>query len=363
MAEEQLNATSPELVANKEIAVNVKAPYTLHVVIAAMVVVLSLIALGLSGYSLLQLAQLKQTEAKVSAQTNHKFEDLTLQYHQVLEKINDTERLSNQSVTQLEESVQKKLQDATDSLKNTLEKSQLRSQDWSLFRARYYLELAYINAFWGQDNQTTSALLTQADQILKEINEQALFPIREALAKEILEVNSTPQLDKAGLLNKLNALQSQISQLEIKNPSFSQAGDSHFARLRPTWKEAFWENINQLKKLIIVRRNNQSIALPIGPEEEALMRGSLQFSLQQAQWAILQADQPVFNIALEQAQKIVGSTFDQTLAGNKKFMQSLEDLKSTKLAPKAIDLSESVNLLNNYINTKLPSYSHQEANK
>lgn len=236
-------------------------------------------------------------------------------------------------------------------LQTALQQRFYQNQDWLLLKARYYLELAQINNHWTQNPNATILLLQQADQLLKEGNNQShLFTTRQAIAKEIGALKALPVMDIAGLLSQLDALQGLITQLPTKNsialletsPSNSEQQETL------TWRTQLQYSMNFLKKFVIIRRND-TIQPTLSVEHDAVIRDKLSMNLHIAQWAIIQNNPVVYKNALIQALEIINTNIDKKSTSATAVINQLKELQQLKFNPQPTVINESLALLNQLI--------------
>lgn len=224
--------------------------------------------------------------------------------------------------------------------------------DWSLFRVRYYLELAQINNQWSADLQTTLALLQTADSLLSQIHDQRLFPIRQSLAKEISSLQRVPPLDLPGMLSKLVAIQDNIINLPLKPASSVSAETESLSYSKPpSWKATVDTTWHALKKLIIVRHYPEGMSLPLSPSEITPLKEAIQLNLQETQWALLQHNTPVFQLTLKQAIASINSRFDTHAAATLDVLKQLSSLQQVTLEQTKPELSTALSQLNQLLQT------------
>ncbi len=80
-----------------------------------------------------------------------------------------------QDVNQQQAQADNRLTAIQKTLSSALQERWYQNNEWLLLKARYYLELAGINAHWSDNPQTTIALLQQADDLLVNLHEPELF--------------------------------------------------------------------------------------------------------------------------------------------------------------------------------------------
>lgn len=266
-------------------------------------------------------------------------------------------KTSNTAIThtlnQMQTKLQQRMQKLEKNVQTAMQQRLYQKQDWLLLKARYYLELAQINAHWSEDQQATIALLQQADALLITFGDQESFTVRQAIAREIAQLQALPKIDIAGLLSQLDAAQSIISDLSIKQPynqtkdTTSKASESKVT----TWREQLRESINLLGKLVVVRRYDNNIQPLLSPMHQAMLRESIRMNLQEAQWAILQNNPAVYQLALTQAIKNIKRSFEENTS-TQSLIKQLQRLQQEKLATSKPVIEESLPLLNQLIESK-----------
>ncbi|KTC95098.1 uroporphyrinogen-III C-methyltransferase [Legionella feeleii] len=319
---------------------------------ASFVPVLSLIMAGIALASGLYAAytsqQLHQTASQQTQMLNSEINEL--KRNQLEAKTHFAEAAQTSSQTQ--EKIQTQVQELSKNLHIAMQQRLYQKQDWVLLKARYYLELAQINGHWSNDQQATIALLQQADTLLATVSNHQLFTVRQAIAREITQLQALPKIDTAGLLSQLDAAQSIISDLPIKQ-AFNQASTAHTKNIDnsspTTWRERFHDSMSLLEKLVVVRHHDEEINSLLSPVHQAVLRESIRLNLQEAQWAILQNNAQVYQLALTQAIKDVKRTFDESAESTQALIKKLQDLSQENLAPTKPVIKESLPLLNQLI--------------
>ncbi len=302
-----------------------------------------LVGLGYVVYSHVQLQQQMQTLMLETAtlKTQQSNTGLAIQTFQT--------NLSNDAAT-----FDKQLQGLDKSLQSALQQRWYQTNDWLLLKARYYIELATINAHWSNDTPTTAALLQQADQLLAAQHDQRLYPVRQALASEITQLNSVAPLDKAGLLSALNALQNTLEQLPLKNNAMLKKTNTTADSSPPLtgWRAQLQQTMQQLGKLIVIHHHDNAIQPLMTPAYEAMLLESIRFNLQMAAWAVLQNNQAVYQLSLSQASQQVNLRFDINAANTQALLKQIAQLQQQQITQQKIVPDRSLPLLNDYIAVK-----------
>lgn len=308
--------------------------------ILSLLVTIALIISMSTGYVVLDLKR----------HATRSYQSIDQQIHYFQEKIqilntalNEQNAAHTTAVAQLSSQVQQLEQKFTSSLKQYLN----QNNEWLLLRVRYYLELAQMNAHWQADRTITLALLKQADALLADIQDQRVFNIRQQMAKDIEAIKALPELDTIGLLSQLDAVQQQLKLLTIEIPQLSQALSSSSSP--QSWRMKLNNSLESLKQLVVIRRNDINTPPLLTSAQKDIWLQMIQLELQEAQWAVLQKNEPVFQLALNQALRTIQQNFTLNDARTKSVVNTLQNLKKTLFVSHFPDLSQSLQLLNQLI--------------
>jgi len=260
-----------------------------------------------------------------------------------------------QNFVQAQNDLQGKMDTLNHQLQNAMNQRLYQNQDWLLLKARYLLELAQTDAYWSHNYTTASALLQQADDVLKQINSPKIFDVRQAIAKEITLLKGANTLDVAGLLSQLDALQLGVGKLAIEtNMTDTEATNSTAsptASTPSTWRTRLHGSLNLLEKLVVVRRDNEDVKPLLTPLFESLLRESIRMNLQEAQWAILNNNAAVFQLSLKQASQNLKRTFSDKEQNTEALIKQIDTLAATQLNPEKPELGLALPLLNRLIDS------------
>ncbi len=85
--------------------------------------------------------------------------------------------------------------------------------------------------------------------------------------------------------------------------------------------------MNILKKLVVVRHNEEEVQPLLSPLHQALLRDSIRLDLQQAQWALLQNNPKVYNLSLTHALQNIKRNFAENEQSTQALIKQLQDLQ------------------------------------
>ncbi|OCH98180.1 hypothetical protein A8135_11455 [Legionella jamestowniensis] len=310
-------------------------------------VLLAIIALIFSVYSLHRDKQFamkaEQEKQTVIAQLHN------LKQQQVkTQSINDSVETLDKTQTEFKNHLQAIEQE----LHTAMQQRLYQKEDWTLLKARYYLELAQVNAHWSNDPQTSIALLKQADTLLSALSEQPIFAIRQAIAQEIAQLQAAPKVDIAGILSQLDAAENNLSNLSLKQPLANMQGKTNSMKKTSPWREQLRESLNSLSDLIVIRRHDEAIEPLLSPQQQSMLEEIIRMNLEEAQWALLQGNPEIYQLALSKAIKTIKRAFDENTPATQALLQQLQSLQQQKLEVAKPTLDKALPLLNQLIENK-----------
>lgn len=230
----------------------------------------------------------------------------------------------------------------------TLDKND-SDQQWALHQAQYAIQLAQLNAKWGNDTATTLALLQQADHLLSQHHDAALFPVRQALARETTSIKNTPTLDMPGLLSQLDALQQLISQYTLTQPITTQTETaSEKMTDKPkqnAWYPHFKNTLLFFRQLFVIRHHDSPLEPLMSPAFQAAQKEIIRLNLQEATWAVLQRDDTIYQLALKQARENLIRAFGESEQTIINILKQLDELRNITLRAETFVPHESEQLL------------------
>ncbi|MBU0539805.1 MAG: uroporphyrinogen-III C-methyltransferase [Gammaproteobacteria bacterium] len=223
-------------------------------------------------------------------------------------------------------------------------------QDWLLAEAEYLLRLANQRAQLSHDPRSAAQLLSSADEILRDLDDAGLHPVRAQLAKEISALQSSAERDVEGSYLALQALANEAEKLKIyKAPSYEAL---EVTEEQSGWQQrlqggltAAWE---KLRSYIRIRHHEENFRAQLAPEQEAVLRASLQLMFEQAQLALLANQPELYQRALEKAASWLNRYY-QLDEHRDALLQQIDTLAEVKVDAELADISGSLRSLKEYI--------------
>ncbi len=233
-------------------------------------------------------------------------------------------------------------------------------EDWLLAEAEYLLRLAQQRLLMERSGSGAVALLVAADDILRQVDDADLFPVRDKLQRDITQLKLLPQVDRQGLYLQLLAVIGQIEQLpmipvwQAESLTVERTGDeqpvSDVAEtgVWPTVKASFWRVMAQLKDQVRIRRDDEPLQPLLPPDAGGYLKQNLRFLLEQAQLAMLREETAVYQASLAQADALLLEYF-ATQDTAQRLAAQVRDLAAQPIAIELPSINGSLLALQDYI--------------
>ncbi|MFT5720455.1 MAG: uroporphyrin-3 C-methyltransferase [Motiliproteus sp.] len=324
--------------------------------LAILALLLALIALAIIGYGYILIQQLhtQQTEQlsgfkQQLSSSNTANRQLQQQNGQILGELQQirsasTEQQSNvdELQTRLSKAMQQVSKLGTDTRK-----------DWLLAEVEYLLRLASQRVLMEGNASGALSLLQGADQILKETDDVSIYPVRKALAQDMVALESVPSVDIEGMFLKLNAINAQVDKLRLlpitdkhQLPEIlKQITPDGMSQINASWASA----MDKLGNLIVIRHREDAVTPLLSPEQHYFLIQNLHLMLEQTQQSLLQGKQDAYDAGLKKSAQWISSYFEATDPTTQALLRNLSDLQGIKIAPKLPDISGSLRELKTYL--------------
>ena len=217
-----------------------------------------------------------------------------------------------------------------------------RLDDWKLAETEYLLRLANQRVYLQNELKGAHGLFDAANQVLASLDDPALLVVREQIAKEMLLLGQHSQLDRQGIYSELQALKALIHD-SIQPPNeFNATADAAPTNTATTPEQdmGLWQ---QLLSLVSIRHREEAFNAPLSASQYQLLEHNLNLMLEQAQWALLKADNTTYQNSLISAQEWISKNIRHSNANVVlKNITALSKINVTQTAPQ---VSESLRLL------------------
>ena len=226
---------------------------------------------------------------------------------------------------------------------------------WLLAEVEYLLRLANQRLIMAGDTTAAQALLTSADNVLRQLDDVNLHTVRAAVATDLAAVRAIPKVDVEGIYLRLSALIEQAGKLEIfqlpKQEDLAREDDaaSWQGRLRQGYEAA----LSKLSNYLVIRRRDVPMQALMDPQWEGLVRQNLRMLLEQAQVALLSGNQSIYTESLQRARHWVDQFSDSDEARASAINAEINQLASFTISVPLPDISQSLAALDNALEQRL----------
>ena len=223
-------------------------------------------------------------------------------------------------------------------------------QDWRLAEAEHLLRLASLRLAAVQDLASAQVLVQAVGEILREQQDADALPAREQVATLLQQLRSVEQPDRSELFVQLAALRDQVATLLPLAPRFVAAADGTPAPAEGDGSSLLLRWREQLSQYFRIQLNaDQDIRPLLAGEQLAQLRLTLSLALEQAQWAALNGDAPVYAAALAQARDLLDTYFRQDNPQSAALRSSLATLAARPVSIATPDTGPALAALQAYI--------------
>ena len=219
---------------------------------------------------------------------------------------------------------------------------------WLGQEAVFLTRLAGQRLLVARDVDAALALLEQADALLRDTGEPKFEGVRLAIARDRAALAAVPRVDQVGLYATLSGLIDQVDKLQLEFEAPSSQAEATASSDAGWWAQAAngWHAaLAKLSDHLIVRRRSDEIAQLMTPEWAALARQNIRMLIEQAQIAMLSANQPLFERSLQRASGFIALFAEQDPERVSSVVRTLDALRSETIAPELPELTETRSLL------------------
>ncbi|SIS86472.1 uroporphyrinogen-III C-methyltransferase [Neptunomonas antarctica] len=331
--------------------------------------VISIIALGGSGYLYWQSLQtqqndsaiienLKQEVAKAVADATTQMTDTKSLVASQVSSVNQNLTLLQSQSSKEQKGIEELQQRLTQSIQQVTAKQSNSRKDWLLAEVEYLLRLANQRILMENTSNGALTLLKSADKILKETDDVSIYAVRKSLATDIAALESVPTYDIEGSYLKLAALNEQVGHLRLipltdKNQLPSLIEEITPESMSSTWtsglKESWAKAVDKVEQLVVIQHRDEAIEPLLSPAQNYYLQQNLHLMLEQAQLALLQKNQTAFDYSLSRAEEWLSTYFEAKDATTQALLRGITELRELKIAPVMPDISGSLNALKSYL--------------
>ncbi len=219
--------------------------------------------------------------------------------------------------------------------------SGLQEQDVQRLEVEYLLRTARHMSYLTGDLQQAENLLLQADRMIRDFDDLAYLPVREALAEDIQALRAVAAPDVDGLYFQLAALAGEAGRWEWWPEDRFQTDGSDALPEDASWHLRLGR---ELRDLVNIRYRDDVSTRRLTATEFSQARTQFRLLMQQAQAALLQGRQSLYESSLDQAMEWVAEGSDQIPQGDRVRAQ-LEELRAVQVQVQVPDIDRGLTRL------------------
>ena len=233
-------------------------------------------------------------------------------------------------------------------------------QQWLLAEASALLRLAQQQLIVARRVRTAQALFIAADDVLKLIDDPAIFSVREILADELAAIRAVPEVDIQNIYLQLGAISNQTGTLQISNDLDQQiANGDPVILFNETQNEnsgilsGFVASIkNLVNRFFVVRRRDEPIQTLMTPGQEAVLIQTVRLQIEQGRTALLKGEQEIYTSSLIQASSLINQYLSGEAEAKTSILPTLELLARRRIITELPVLSRTQAALEQILQTQ-----------
>ncbi len=237
-----------------------------------------------------------------------------------------------------------------------------------LAEAEYLTRLARHRLVAEKNSKNAIKLLVSADLVLRDLESLSLTEVREAIAKSIAKLRSSPTIDREGLYTQLGALSDQLVELPMINYPIevTQASTINISTTSAPegWKEKLIYSLDSALASLADLVRIQELDAPLSPmpsaDESRYLRYSLAILLEHAQVALLREEETIYRESLQKASEQL-SQYAKLNQLALPYLEQLSRLEGENIIQKFPDISPELKILKDYIDDQLFSVQPKSA--
>ncbi len=208
------------------------------------------------------------------------------------------------------------------------------SQQWLLAEAASLLRLAQQQMVVARNIRTAQALFIAADDVLKQIDDPAIFSVREILAAELAAIRGVSEAPIQDIYLQLGAISEQLESLQVNNDLQQQVAAGERVALfndrsieEPGLLSQFFSKLgNVVSRFLVVRRRDTPLDALMTPGQEAALLQTVRLQLEQGRTALLKGEQEIYSASLLQARTNIADYLSGEAALKSSILSSLDTL-------------------------------------
>lgn len=219
-----------------------------------------------------------------------------------------------------------------------------RLDDWKLAETEYLLRLANQRVYLQHEFKGAQGLFDAANQVLASLDDPSFTLVREQIAKEMLLLGQHSELDRAGIYSQLQAIKGLIHDAIQPPQTFIQEAQTQADDSKEQSDTSLWQ---QILSLVSVRYRDDAFNAPLTNSQYQLLEHNINLMLEQAQWALLKADNNIYHSSLNNAENWIGANLRHSNANT--LLNKIRELNQIDIQQTTPDVNTSLRMLRQII--------------
>lgn len=240
--------------------------------------------------------------------------------------------------------------DRVESVADALARAQVDTRtSYTLAEAEYLLKIADQRLLVERNPETAQTLMRTAQQLLGQLEDGRLLPVREALAADIQALDGVDSVDVLGIQAELLALDRALDDLTLPvRRLMDPARDSQSAS-----EAAPDQWLARLQNYIRIREVETPIAPLVTASDAGRAREILRLNLEQIKVALIREDQQLFDAGIRQALRLTEHYFSVQDGAGASVFSALQRLQGTPVVQSIPDAAQGLRALQGYRQARL----------
>lgn len=209
-----------------------------------------------------------------------------------------------------------------------------------LSEIRYLIDLA--NLYLQTDHNIPNAIktLSLAQQHVHDLQNPQMNVLEQALASDINQLNSVSNADPANILLQLQQLGDSIDKLSFLPNRFTPPATQPAPPAKHWWQKFLYS----LRNLFVIQYHPSVTENILPPEQREYIHQNINFSLRQAEWAVLQEQPELYQNSLKQIKALLSNYYMQSETRDQ-VLSRIDNLAQINIQPKIPPLTRSMQAL------------------
>lgn len=197
--------------------------------------------------------------------------------------------------------------------------------------------------------QAALIAMQQADELLARLNQDNLGNLRQVIGADIDKLRTLPEPNLAEINDGINRLIARVDGLPLNGDTIKAAASSPAPAVdRPLMENFLHEIWADLRHLLRIENTHRDELPLIPPSQAYFLRENLKLRLLSARLELLARNEDNFRQDLQFAQEWISRYFDPTAADSSAVLDTLQQLRKSRIRVALPDISDSLETVRNY---------------